>query len=161
MNLPKFQFAKRTVTKRPRRRGATAVEFAMVAPVFLIVIAVCAEFARMSMMRNLAQNAAYEAARFVMTEGATVADGIARANEILGRVGTVGADIVIVGRDGEGNVDNEIVFDTQVVTCTIQIPLKENSLVVPDSVIGDTNINASMSIRTERYRGFFDPDDVD
>lgn len=153
---------------RPRRRfrrGATAVEFAVVAPAFIIVIAVCAEFTRMSMMRNLAQNAAYEAARFVMTEGATVADGIDRANEILARVGTAGAEITINGSDGstdnEGNVTNEIEFDTEVVTCTINIPLNENNIVIPDAVIGDTMIGAQISIRTERYRGYFDAEDVE
>ena len=61
------------------RLGTTSVEFAIVAPVFVFVIAVCGEFARLSMMRNLAQNAAYEAARYVMAEGAKVSDGIARA----------------------------------------------------------------------------------
>ena len=59
----------------------------MVAPAFMIVIAVCGEFSRMCIMRNTAQNACYEAARFVMAEGATVEDGIERATQILNRLG--------------------------------------------------------------------------
>ena len=43
-----------------QRRGATAVEFALVGPALFIVILCCAEFARLSMMRNLANNAAYD-----------------------------------------------------------------------------------------------------
>ena len=65
--------------QRNVRWGASAVEFAMVAPTFIFVMAVCAEFSRMSILRNTAQNACYEAARLAMTEGATIADGIARA----------------------------------------------------------------------------------
>lgn len=146
------------------RRGATAIEFAMVAPAFLIVIAVSAEFARLSMMRNLAQNAAYESARFIMTEGATVADGIEKANSILARLGTVGAVVTINGSDGsvneDGEVEGEIAFDTQEIVCQIEIMLKDNSIIIPKSVFGDTKILSSMTIRTERYRGYFDSQDL-
>jgi hypothetical protein len=132
----------------------------MVAPAFLIMIAVSAEFARLSMIRNLSQNAAYEAARFVMTEGAKVADGIERANDILGRLGAVDADITINGSDGstneDGDVENEIAFDTPAITCRIEIELKDNSYIFPESFFGDTKIVSSMTIRTERYRGYYD-----
>ncbi len=162
-------FAKQTTTKarsrRNRRRGAVALEFAMVAPAFVLVIVVCAEFARLSMMRNLAQNAAYEGARFVMTEGGTIADGIDRANTILSRLGTQGAEITINGFDGSlnelGDVDGEIAFDTEQIQCAITIALSENSVIIPASILGDTTISASMTIRTERYRGYFDADDID
>ena len=147
-------------TQRPKRRGATALEFAMIAPAFVIVIVVCAEFARLSMMRNLAQNACYEAARFVMTEGATVADGIERANSILGRLGTTGAIVTINGADGSlnaaGDVEGEIGRNTQSITCAVEISLKDNSMIIPAYVFGDNKITASMMLRTERYRGYFD-----
>jgi len=149
-------------SERRHRGGATAVEFAIVAPVFMIVIAVCVDFSRLSMMRNLSQNAAYEAARFVMAEGATVADGVARANQILARVGTTGANVLITGSDGtsNGTVTNEITFDTQVINCTITIPLAKNVLVIPSAIIGNTQITSTISIRTERYQGFFDAEQL-
>ena len=143
-----------------RRRGVTAVEFAMVAPVFMIVIAVCGEVARLSMMRNIAQNASYEAARFVMSDGAKVSDGIARAREILARVGTVNAVVTINGSDGtlnsSGVVTNELGVNTQAITCAIQIPLRDNSSIIPSYVFGDTKIRSNMTVRTERYRGYYD-----
>jgi hypothetical protein len=146
--------------RRKVRRGVSAIEFAMVAPAFMIVIAVCGEFSRMCIMRNAAQNACYEAARFAMTEGATVADGIERANQILGRLGTVKADIRINGSDGSlneaGDVENEIQFDTPTVTCQIVINLKDNAVIFPGSMFGENKITAQMTLRTERYRGFFD-----
>lgn len=146
--------------RRKDRRGATAIEFAMVAPAFMIVIAVCGEFSRMCIMRNAAQNACYEAARFAMTEGATVADGIERANQILGRLGTVNADITINGSNGslngEGEVENELAFDTPTVQCRIVINLKDNAVIFPGSMFGENKITTQMTLRTERYRGFFD-----
>jgi hypothetical protein len=112
------------------------------------------------MMRNIAQNAAYESARLIISEGATVADGIARANEVLGRLGNVQADIKVNGSDGslndDGDVQNEIQFDTEKVTTTIVINLKDNAIILPGSFFGENKITAQMTLNTERYRGFFD-----
>ncbi len=143
-----------------RRRGVSAVEFAMVAPVFVLVIAYCGEVARLSMMRNIAQNASYEAARYVMSDGAKVSDGIAKAREILARVGTVNAVVTINGSDGSldsgGLVINELGANTQAITCAIEIPLSENSAIIPSYIFGDTKIRSNMTVRTERYRGYYD-----
>ncbi|MEL7497535.1 MAG: TadE/TadG family type IV pilus assembly protein [Planctomycetota bacterium] len=142
-----------------KRSGASAVEFAMVAPAFLIVIVVCAEFSRMSMMRNLAQNACYEASRYVITEGATIEDGIQRAQDILSRLGNVQATIRINNADGssdsDGNVINQIEFDTESVQTFIEIKLADNAVLLPGSMFGDNKIQAQMTLRTERYRGYF------
>ncbi len=137
----------------------------MIAPVFIIVIAVCVEFARLSMMRNLAQHAAYEASRFILAEGATVNDGITRANQILARLGTRNATVTINGSNGKpgpgGVILNEIDFDTAEVSCRIEIPLKDNSLVIPPSFLGNKITASSISLRTERYRGFYDGQSAD
>lgn len=116
-------------------------------------------------MRNIAQNACYEAARFVMTEGATVADGIERAEAILGRVGGVDALITINGSDGSlddnGEVEGELAFDTALVTARIEIMLKDNAVILPGSMFGDNKISAQMTMQTERYRGYFNAAEVD
>lgn len=147
-----------------QRPGATAVEFAMVAPAFLIVITVCVEFSRMCMMRNLAQNACYEAARSIITEGSTVADGRAKAQAVLNRVGNVQARILINDSDGSaddnGNVINELDNSTQAVQAYIEIKLSDNSVILPGAMFGDNKIQARMTMRTERYRGFFDANSV-
>ena len=151
--------------RRRRRRGiarsgATAVEFAMVAPAFMIVITVCVEFSRMCIMRNVAQNACYEASRFVMTEGGKVQDGIDRAQAVLNRLGNVDATIEINGADGsldaDGNVAGELGFDTEAVTTSISIRMADNAVILPGAMFGENHIRAQMTLRTERYRGFFD-----
>ncbi|MFT5299780.1 MAG: hypothetical protein ACI87E_003297 [Mariniblastus sp.] len=145
---------------RRSRGGATAIEFALVCPTFLVVIVFCAEFSRMSLLRNLAQNATYEAARLVISEGATVQDGIDRAKEIIGRVGFVQADITINGSNGVANqggtVPGELDFDTAEVTARVEIILKDNAVILPSAMFGESKITAQMTLRTERYRGFFD-----
>ena len=155
---------------RRRRRhgarcGATAIEFAMVAPAFLMVITVCAEFSRMCILRNTTQNACYESARFIITEGATVADGIERANAILGRLGNVHAEITINGSDGstngDGDVIGEIAANESEVTVQILIYLKDVAVILPGSFFGENTIGAQMTLRTERYRGFYDSTSAD
>lgn len=141
------------------RRGVSAVEFALVAPTFLMVIVICAEFGRLCVMRNLALNACYESSRMVMTEGGTVQDGIDRANQMLSRVGNVQATILVNGADGsldgDGNVINEVEFDTPEVTTRISINLAQNSVLVPAAIFGNAQIQAQMTMRTERFAGFF------
>ena len=146
--------------QRNVRWGASAVEFAMVAPTFIFVMAVCAEFSRMSILRNTAQNACYEAARLAMTEGATIADGIARAEEVMFRLGCNNPVVTINGQDGsdgdnDGNVDCELSPQTEFVQCRVEIFLKENAIILPGTIFGENRIIAQTSLRSERYRGFF------
>jgi len=151
--------------RRNDRTGATAVEFAMVAPTFIIVIVICVEFARLSILRNTAHNACYETCRFIMTEGASVEDGRARAQTVLNRLGNVQASILINGADGsvdsDGNVIGELEFDTVTVLAEIEIPLSENTFILPGAMFGNRTIQTRMSMRTERYAGFFNASDAD
>ena len=130
-----------------QRRGATAVEFALVGPALFIVILCCAEFARLSMMRNLANNAAYDTARFVIVEGADNEDAIMMANQVLGRLGTKNATITING--GE-----EIEPLTRTVTIEIVIPVAENSFFF-GSLYEGKEIRAEVTLNTERYAGYY------
>lgn len=100
------------------------------------------------MMRNLAQNAAYEAARSVITEGAVNQDAIDQAELVLSRLAANGATIDVNGGQA-------IDFDTPEVTVRIELPMRENSLVLPH-LYGDRRIIAEVTLNTERYRGFFD-----
>ena len=130
-----------------RRLGATAVEFAFVAPALFIVILCCAEFARLSMMRDLANNAAYDTARFVIVEGADNDDAIMMANQVLARLGTQNATIII--NDGE-----EFEPLTRTVTIEIVIPMEDNSFFY-GSIYQGKEIRSEVTLNTERYAGYY------
>ncbi len=75
---------RRRSTRRQRRQGdsrlgVSTVEFAIVANILFIMILTCMEFARMNMVRNLAQDAAYFGARHAIVPGATAAEAIEQA----------------------------------------------------------------------------------
>jgi Flp pilus assembly protein TadG len=59
---------------RIRRRGAAAVEFAMVAPLFFLLIIGMIEFGRMVMVQQVLTNAAREGARKAVLDGSTASD---------------------------------------------------------------------------------------
>ena len=100
------------------------------------------------MMRNIAQNAAYEAARVAIVEGATNAEGVAEAERILARIGAQGASISI-------NSGQEFDIDTDAVVARIEIPMEQNAFFFP-MFYEDKTIVAESSMRTERYNGFYD-----
>ena len=123
------------------RRGATAVEFAIVAPIFFLLLLASFEFSRLNVLRHTADNAAYEAARNAMVPGATAAEAIAKANSILRVVGTRGARVTINPTALGPEVDS--------INVRIDIPLSQNGWVVPRFTRGST-LTAQSTLRTER-----------
>jgi len=131
-----------------RRFGATAVEFAFVAPVLLAVIFSSFEFSRLAMMRSLAQSAAYEAARDVIVEGSTSEEATNEANRILARLATKEAIVTI-------NDDTAITPTTQEVHVLVQIPMEKNMFLYTSWFTGKY-VSAEITLRTERYTGYYD-----
>lgn len=143
------RFIQRRFPTRPNRSGAALVEFAIVAPVLLLILFASIEFIRLSMIRNLVQDAAYFAARDAMVPGATEAEAEASANQILGYMNTQGATITI--NNGAGLTD-----DSDSVTVTITVPIAENSFLVPQ-FSNNMEFSATATMTTERYQGYYNP----
>ena len=116
--------------KQRRRRGATAVEFAMTAPVLFLFVFAAVEFSRANMIRNSAANAAYEGARRGIVPGATTADVMATAHAVADSVLTNGEQVTVSPAT--------INPDTQQVTVTVRVPLDENGWVMPVFFAGKT-----------------------
>lgn len=138
---------RRTIARqhRNRRRGAAAVEFAICANIFFVLIFTCMEFARMNMIRNLAQDAAYFAARQAMVPGATEAEAIAAADEVMGMMTTSGYEVDV--EPLTSNAANVVV--------TVTVDFDEIALFAP-MFLPNTTIESTARIRTERYDGFFE-----
>ena len=126
---------------RVERRGATAVEFAITAPVFFLFLLAAFEFGWLNVIRHTADNAAYEAARTAMVPGATAAEARTKANRLLRIVGTRGARVTVT--------PDPLTAETEEITVAIAIPMRRNGLIVP-RFTAKTTINASSTLRTER-----------
>lgn len=80
---------------RARRRGASAVEFAIVAPVFFLVVLGIIEFGRMVMAQQVITNAAREGARIAVLDSATTARVQTRVGDYLAAAGLSGATVSV------------------------------------------------------------------
>src|SRR5512139_1571945 len=95
-------------------RGQSLVEFALVLPVFLLLLIGIAEFGRAWMTRNILTGASREAVRIAAVQGNT-ASALSRANGILTSAGISGA-LVNIADDGTP-------FGTCQVTVTYNFPV--------------------------------------
>ena len=129
--------------KVPKRTGAVTVEFAIVANVMFVMIFGCIELTRMSLMRNLAQDAAYFAARAAVIPGATNADATREANRILGTLGTKGVSVVI-------NNGQAVSQDTEELQVEVIIDLNQNMIMSPFLQTAK-EIRTKATMKTERY----------
>ncbi|HYO24041.1 MAG TPA: TadE family protein [Lacipirellulaceae bacterium] len=137
------QSSHRSHPRRHARRGATVVEFAIVAPLFFLLLLAAFEFGRLNVIRHTADNAAYEAARLAMVPGATAGEAIAEATRILRIVGTRGARVT---------VDPGTLSPTdEQITVTVDVPLDQNGWITPRFTRSRT-LRASSTLRAERAR---------
>lgn len=133
-----------------QRSGTTSMEFAFVAPVLFLIIFGCFEITRMSLLLNLAQDACYDAARFCMVEGATEQEAIDRAQSVLSMMTATNAQVMINEGDGLHSSDKSI-------NVSIVIPMEDNAFFLKQFYTG-RYINASITLRVERYSGYYSDD---
>ncbi len=130
--------------RKPRqRKGATIVEFAIVAPLLFLFFFAAIEFCRVAMIRHTADNAVYEACRVAIIPGATVGEVNAEATRILGSLGVMNMNIDVI--------PSEIDRDTDEVTVRIVVPLDDNSF-VPNQFFSGRSITRELTLRREGLR---------
>lgn len=127
--------------RRTIRTGAAAVEFAIVAPIFFMLVIAAFEFGRLNVIRHTADNAAYEAARHAMVPGATVNEARAKATQMLNIVGARGTTISVSPAVLGPDVDE--------INVTVDVPLSQNGWITPRFTRA-TTIRATSTLRTER-----------
>ena len=125
-----------------QRNGVTAVEFALALPILLIFVFGAFEFARVNMLRNTMENAAFEGARSGITPGATASDAQAAAQDLLDMLRVNDSTVVISPAI--------INVNTEFVTVTVTAPMSlANHYVMPKFFLGKT-LTASITLPCER-----------
>ena len=120
-------------------RGQSLVEFALVLPMFLLLLIGVAEFGRAWMTRNILTGASREAARIAAVQG-NAASALSRANAILSSAGISGAAVNIS--------DDGVPYGTCSVTVSYAFPVSIAGF-LPG--LGGTNfmLSSSTSMRKE------------
>jgi Flp pilus assembly protein TadG len=96
-NLPTGRFILEKVCRlcRKNRRGAAAVEFAVVAPVLFLLVFGMIEFGRMVMVQQVITNGSREGARLAVLDGTTTADVTTAVNTYLTGASVQGATVTV------------------------------------------------------------------
>lgn len=120
------------------------MEFAIVAPVFFIMVLGMVEFGRMVMVQQVLTNASREGARVAVLDGSTSADVISKVRDYLTAAHLPAVDPVITPNPpGSANYGDPV-------TVTVAVGFSQVSwLPTPMFVSGSTQLTASTVMRRE------------
>lgn len=128
---------------RKKRRGAAAVEFAIVAPVFFALVFGMIEYGRMVMVQQVLTNASREGARQAVLDGATTAEVTTVVSDYLTNSSVTGATVTITPNPPSSAVSGDPV------TVSVAIPFSQVSWFPSPMFLGATTMSASTVMRRE------------
>jgi Flp pilus assembly protein TadG len=119
------------------------VEFAVVAPIFLLIVMGIFEYGRMVMVQQIITNASREGARQAVLDGSTTAEVTSTVTDYLANVAISGATITVTP-DPPGDA----AFGDPV-TVTVDIPFSQVSWLPAPRYLAATRLTASTIMRRE------------
>ena len=130
---------------RKQRRGAAAVEFAVVAPVFFLLVFGMIEYGRMVMVQQIITNAAREGTRTAVLDGSTTSGTkTAAINAMAAGNITITTSNVTVTPDPPSNAAYG-----DPVTVTVSVPFSQVSWLPSPMYLGSKTMTASTTMRRE------------
>lgn len=129
--------------KRNARRGASVVEFALVAPIFMLFVFGIVEYGRCVMVQQLLTNAAREGARRGVLDGSTTAEVQTAVRTYLGGA-SVNRATVVVSPDPPSSAT----FG-QPVTVTVSVPFSQVSWLGTPMYLRGRTLTAQSTMRRE------------
>ena len=147
-----FKLEKSSRMCRKHRRGAAAVEFAIIAPVFFLLILGMIEIGRGVMVQQIITNASREGARLAVLPGTTSQEVIERVDGILNSSGISGAITEILNESGSPMTPQDIAYG-EVLKVVVTVPFSSVSwLPGADKYLADADLTASTTMRGERIQ---------
>ncbi len=137
---PKSLEMKLMLKKPASRRGIATVEFALTAPLLIVFVFGIIEFWQVTSIRNMASQAAYEAVREGMLNGATADEVEQTARNAMSIVGARGVQVQV-----DPPVLNE---DVDELSVTVTVPMGQNGWIIP-SFYKAATIDRTASMRRE------------
>ena len=128
---------------RRNRRGAAAVEFAIVAPLFFLLIFGMIEFGRMVMVQQIITNGSREGARIAVLDGTSTAEIVTAVEAYLQNASIAGADVTIIP-----DPPNSAGYGDPV-SVTVSIPFNQVSWLPSPMFLGGNTMTATTVMRRE------------
>jgi len=134
-----------TRSKRAARRGAALVEFALVAPIFLLLVVGSIEFGRAIMVQEALTNASREGVRTGIEDGSLTTDVTTAVNNYLTDMSISGASTSVTPADpGTTSGGTEV-------TVTVSISYSSISWVPSPMFLKNTTLSAT-SVMQRQYK---------
>lgn len=131
-------------TNASDRRGAAVVEFAIVAPVFFLLVIGLIEFGRALMVQQVLTNASRVGARTAIGLNATTTQVVNATTEYAQGVSVSGVQVSVTPSPAAAEAGDPI-------TVTVTIPYEEVSWLPAPWFINDTTLSASSIMRKEGF----------
>ena len=128
---------------RRNRRGAAAVEFAVVAPLFFLLIFGMIEFGRMVMVQQVITNASREGARVAVLDGATTAEVTSAVDGYMVSAAVDGVNISVTPNPPSSAGYGEAV------TVSVSVPFDQVSWLPSPMFLGGNTLSATTVMRRE------------
>ncbi len=124
------------------RLGGTAVEFALVAPIFFMVIFASVEFSRVAMIQNAVENAAFEGARRGIVPGGNAAICKSTTENLVDLAGIHAATVTVA----PAIIDST----TTSVAVTVELPMSAENGFGISGFLRDKTMTKTVNLRVER-----------
>jgi Flp pilus assembly protein TadG len=131
-------------TSRLKRRGASAVEFAVVAPVLFLMIFGMIEFGRLIMVQQIMTNASREGAREAVLDGATSTTVDTHVREYLQGTSIDPNDVAVAF-----NISPQSATAGDAVTVTLTLDFNDVSWLPGSWFLSNTTMRAQTTMRRE------------
>jgi hypothetical protein len=131
---------------RRKRRGAAVVEFALVLPIFFLMVFAMIEFGRMVMVRQVLTNASREGARIGVLDGATTQEVVDTVENYLtsALIPFTAGSIVAVSPSPPSSAGYG-----ESVSVTVTVPFDDVSWLPSPMYLGETDVVAATVMRRE------------
>lgn len=126
------------------RRGASAVEFAIVAPLFFMLVFGCIEFGRALMVQQILTNASRVGAREAITLNATESEVISVATTYANNTSVNGVNVSVTPNPSTADPGD-------MVSVTVAVPFSNVSWIPAPWFMGGTSLTATSVMRKEGF----------
>lgn len=136
--------------KSKKRRGAAVAEFAIVAPIFILLVFGMIEFGRAVMVQQVLVNASREGARLAVLDGTTVSQIEQRIDTYLNSATISGREPIIYTVNGTTVSDPTLAANFgDAVGVEVRVNFDNVSWLPVPQYIGDTVLRATSIMRRE------------
>lgn len=128
----------------PARWGAAAVEFAIVSPLFFMLIIGCIEFGRALMVQQVLTNSSRVGARQAITLNATESEAVTAASEFAVSAAVSGTTVTVSPNPASSSAGDMI-------SVTVSVPFDHVSWIPAPWFMGGATLDATSVMRKEGF----------